>query len=141
MELDLDQNVKPGKGDIVAFRGLISDLPYHSDEMIARLLRLVGNAPLRRAYEGEKVTFEVVGRFRGMYFCLYDYKGDGGIHVGAVAAFAPLVPLLRNALLERLRDVRPMPFQAVGHYDYPITRGYQQGMADFRFTPPYPEVL
>lgn len=143
-ELDLDQGLRPSASEYgkVSYRGCIEGLPYSEDEMIGRLLRITGNLPLRRAYESEKVTFEIVGRFRGHYFCLYDYKGGRSIHVGGAPEIELLVPLLRDALIARCATLRSIPFQAVGIYDeYPIRRGLNVAQADFRFTPPYPEVL
>lgn len=142
--LELDQSIEPSGAERghVSLRGYLESLPYKNDELIARLLRITGNAPLRRAYNSEKSTFEFVGRFYGHYFCLYDYKGGSSIHVGGDRPIEPLITMLEEALIERCKDLKPVAFQAVGCYgDYTIRRAFNLIEADFRFMPPYPEVV
>lgn len=87
--------------------------PWSFEETVARLIALSGQDPTLRTDE-YKVSVEFVGRLGGDVFTLYDYKGDGAIHVGGASVSARA---LAEALLPLLRAVDPIPYRARMHYD------------------------
>ena len=90
------------------FCGML-ETPWSFEETVARLVTASGGEPTQG--DGYKLSVHFVGTFYGQVFTLYDYKGDGQVHIGGRTRLG--VERLTHALVETLYSVTPTPYRAV----------------------------
>jgi hypothetical protein len=87
--------------------------PYSFEETVARLVTL-SEQPIESP-DGEKVSVEFTGTFKGQVFTLYDYKEDREMHIGGHSHLA--VEGLDLVLQQELASTHPTPYTAKEYYD------------------------
>lgn len=96
--------------------GYFEPAGFTFEEVVARLKTASGQQPEQQG-DGEKTSVEFVGTFDGAVFTLYDYKGDGALHIGSHPAFdaRPVVDVeaLKDALIAIVRATPPSTYSAV----------------------------
>ncbi len=95
------------------FRSYLDNLPWSFEEAVARTLA-VSHQPIFDQTDRYKMSFEARGKFEGSVFTLYDYKGDGRIHIGGPSDLK--VEDLKAALRPVLAHATPAPYEAQLHY-------------------------
>ena len=95
------------------FRSYLDNLPWPFEEAVARILA-VSHQPIFDQTDRCKMSFEARGKFEGSVFTLYDYKGDGRIHIGGPSDLQ--VEELKTALHPVLAHATPAPYEARIHH-------------------------
>lgn len=84
------------------------------EEIIARLYTL-GKRSGQSIFGGEyRSTFEITGTYKTIPFCLYDWCGDRGIHIGGSDELD--VTGLIEELVKVIEMTEPTPFRAKSPY-------------------------
>ncbi len=96
------------------FRSYLDNLPWPFEEAVARILA-VSHQPIFDQTDRCKMSFEARGKFEGSVFTLYDYKGDGRVHIGGPSDLK--VEDLKSALRQVLAAAAPAPYEACIHYN------------------------
>ena len=95
------------------FRNYLDNLPWPFEEAVARILA-VSHQPIFDQTDRCKMSFEARGKFEGSVFTLYDYKGDGRVHIGGPADLK--AEELKTALRVVLAAAAPALYEARIHY-------------------------
>lgn len=85
-----------------ALRGYF-ETPWTFEGTVRRLTNVSHQDPEQAAAADDKLTVLFIGRFGGHVFTLYDYKGDGRLHIGGHAGL-PVVDLHAALLAACRRD-------------------------------------
>lgn len=89
--------------------------PWSFPETVARLITLSGQQQDGTCGDAYKTSVEFVGTADGRVFTLYDYKGDGQIHIGGAAGLD--ADRLTESLVAHLADAAPADYEAALNYD------------------------
>lgn len=100
--------------------GYLPNVPGGFAETIARLLTMTGQDPFTDWTDDDgdgKVAIQFIGRFNGILFTLYDYKGDDdALHIGSAGGLD--IEALKALLVDQLPYFAPKPFTATTSPDY-----------------------
>lgn len=74
--------------------------------LVPLLQKVSGQKGVYEKNEGDKLTFQFEGVFRGIPFTLYDYKGDESIHVGGPMSVKTNSSWLTALKMEIVRELK-----------------------------------